>query len=186
MSIPVYLLAGGKSRRFGSDKARAALRGKPLMMHVAESLSVAASRVTVVADVAGKYDDLGFRTIGDVVPGAGPMGGLLTALRDCDEPWLLLAPCDFVGIQQGWIEHLLEETRDGFEAVVFRGDRWQPMPGLYHASLADRIERQLQSAQRSMTFLLDHADVRVCPLPRDWPAHAGINTTDELDRHRAR
>ena len=37
--IPICILAGGTSRRFGSDKALAVLDGKPLLSHVLERLS---------------------------------------------------------------------------------------------------------------------------------------------------
>src|SRR4051794_14706591 len=78
-TFPAYILAGGQSQRFGSDKARAPLDGKPLIVHVAESLKPIASSVTVVAKDFGEYDDLGLVSIGDLQPGLGPMGGLLTA-----------------------------------------------------------------------------------------------------------
>src|SRR5437879_3536860 len=108
--IPVYILAGGKSRRFGSDKARAILDGKPLILHVADALRPIASSLTVVADISGKYDDLALTTITDLQPGLGPLGGLFTALNDCRHPWLLLAPCDFAGIQPRWIETWIEHA----------------------------------------------------------------------------
>lgn len=181
--LPVYILAGGKSSRFGSDKARAMLSGKPLVAHVAESLKPFASQPRVVADAAGKYDDLGLRTLGDEVPDAGPLGGLLTALRDCDQPWLLLVPCDFLGIQQAWIERLFQAPREGYDAVVFRHEFRQPMPGLYHASIAPRIERQLAGPDRSLMALLDSSRVLECAAPDDWPKHPGINTRGELDAY---
>ncbi len=55
----VYILAGGKSRRFGSDKARAEAKGVAVIVRVAEALASIAGTVTVVADRAGRYDDLG-------------------------------------------------------------------------------------------------------------------------------
>ena len=37
--VPGYILAGGRSRRFGTDKARAEVGGTPLLRHAAASLS---------------------------------------------------------------------------------------------------------------------------------------------------
>ncbi len=75
-----YVLAGGKSRRFGSDKARAMLAGQPLLLHVARQLEPVCSCVWVVAQRAGQYDDLGLPTLGDLALGLGPLAGLQTAL----------------------------------------------------------------------------------------------------------
>src|SRR3954452_12325135 len=97
LKLPVYVLAGGKSSRFGSDKARALIDGTPLIRILADRLSPFASSLTVVAEVAGKYDDLGLKTIADQVPGLGPMGGLKTILGSLPEnsrsPWFLLVSC---------------------------------------------------------------------------------------------
>jgi molybdopterin-guanine dinucleotide biosynthesis protein A len=77
--IPVYLLAGGRSSRFGSDKARAELAGVPLILRLAHQVEPVASPLVVVADRRDKYLDLGLTTIADALPGLGPLGGLLTA-----------------------------------------------------------------------------------------------------------
>src|SRR5262245_52966476 len=103
IKIPVYILAGGKSSRFGSDKARAIFRGEALISRIAREVEAVASQVTVVAERAGKYDDLGLRTIADLQSGLGPIGGLLTALGECGDDWVFIASCDMVAINIEWI-----------------------------------------------------------------------------------
>ena len=44
--LPLYILAGGKSRRFGSDKARALLDGKPQLLNIAEAFAPIAALET--------------------------------------------------------------------------------------------------------------------------------------------
>ncbi len=76
MKILGAILAGGQSRRFGSDKARALLRGQPLMAHVVAALSGQVDALVVVGrDWPGlaRADDL-------PAPGLGPLGGLAGAL----------------------------------------------------------------------------------------------------------
>ena len=63
--VPVYILAGGKSSRFGQDKARVQLHGQPLLLHTARMVQAFASSITVVANAVDKYADLGLRTIAD-------------------------------------------------------------------------------------------------------------------------
>ena len=78
--LPIYILAGGRSSRFGSDKARAVLDGEPLIKRVARMAMPIAESTTIVADRTGKYDDLGLRSIADDPPHLGPLGGLAAAL----------------------------------------------------------------------------------------------------------
>jgi len=184
--LPVYILAGGRSSRFGSDKARALRRGRPLLCHVAAMLEPVASRITVVADRARKYDDLGFRTVADRQPGRGPLGGLAGALADLpgERHWLLLCSCDAAVLRSAWLHQLLAYRGAGHDAVAFRSSRWQPMPGLYARTARPTIADCLNGQDRSMQNLLDRLRSIAVPLPADWPEHWQINTPQDLHRVR--
>lgn len=70
------VLAGGKSSRFGSDKAQALLDGRPLIEHALANLWLHTDEVAVV----GRYR-AGVIGIDDrPEPGLGPLGGLCGAL----------------------------------------------------------------------------------------------------------
>jgi molybdopterin-guanine dinucleotide biosynthesis protein A len=190
--VPAYILAGGKSSRFGSDKARAQLAGQSLIEHVSKLIAGHASRVTAVAEVADKYADLKLRTISDKTPGKGPLGGLSAALADLApaEPWLLLCSCDAAIIKPAWLDALLEEMArldtqpQRAQAVAFRGDYWQPMPALYAAASAPEVGQRLQGEHRSMQRLLDALSATALPLPADWPDRWQINQPADLHHFR--
>lgn len=184
MCIPVYILAGGKSSRFGSDKARALVDGQPLIRRIADAVASHASRVTVVADAAGKFADLGLTTIADSVPDRGPMGGLLTALLDhrnrSTSDWLLLLSCDLLYMSSVWIDTLLAHRGPGVRAVAFRPDRWQPLLALYHATILPQIEACVTNGSLAMQPLLEAVSCVTAPLPLNWPAILQANTPAEL------
>lgn len=151
---PAYILAGGRSSRFGSDKARALLQGSPMIRRIADTLETRGHRVVTVAREADQYANLGLETIPDIEPDLGPVGGLETALKHRKDGWIILLSCDLIHPSPDPIR-LLEKARDRNEktdAVVFRTDRWQPFPGLYHTRLL-RL-----TGFRSMQRLLDAAD----------------------------
>ena len=71
------VLAGGQSRRFGSDKALALLDGRPLLEHAIAVLTGQCGAVVV----AGR-DTAPVQTLPDwPAPGMGPLAGLAAALR---------------------------------------------------------------------------------------------------------
>lgn len=185
VQLPVYILAGGRGSRFGSDKARALLDGQPLIARIADALRPVAARVTVVADAAGKYADLGLHTIADSIAGAGPLGGLHAALLDLkpDEDWLLLASCDLVVVRAAWVERLWAQRGDA-GAVAFKPDVWQPLLALYHRSLAKEVVARLGGTDRSLRGLLGAAGATAAALPADWPEVLQANTPAELARAR--
>ena len=185
--LPVYILAGGRSSRFGKDKARAIVDGKPLINQVASSLQQISSCTKVIADCENKYSDLGMQTIADDIPGKGPISGLHKAISDsltCHcEGWFLLAACDLVQINSKWIEILYSHTSDVLSIVAFKCDRWEPLLGLYHTSIGSQVTKSLASGELSMQRLLDLVHATAVPKPNDWPKISQINTVDEQEAY---
>jgi molybdopterin-guanine dinucleotide biosynthesis protein A len=176
-TVPLYILAGGKSKRFESDKARWLRDGVPLIVGVARTLERFASSVTVVAANDGAYDDLDMRTIGDIVAEKGPMGGLLTAIDDCRESrWLFLTACDWDGLKAEWVSTLLDRRRDAFQAVVFvDSGLYEPLFGLYHVSIRGVVSDLIEADRLKMQFLLDAVAVDRVPAPAGWNGVANLN-----------
>jgi molybdopterin-guanine dinucleotide biosynthesis protein A len=188
VTAPVYILAGGGSERFGSDKARITLEGEPLLVHAARGLApAAATEVTVVADRAGKYEDLGYRTVADLVPGLGPVGGLQTALADLGrrglEGWLLLGACDMVGLEAGWIAALVQRASPASAAVAFRHRRWEPMPALFHTRAAAVVADAVAAGELALWRVIERCSPVALPLPAGWERVAQINTPAALERY---
>ncbi len=180
MTPDLYILAGGASRRFGSDKARALRHGKPLVVGVAEALATAVGQTAVVASRDGQYDDLGLHTIGDEVPSLGPLGGLVTALSDLagrGGEWMLLAACDLIDPDPQWVSRLSRAAAPDRPSVFRGAGGWEPVFGLYPASLLDGARRSLQGDDRSMQALLDREEAVAVPVPA---AYRHVTTSGDL------
>lgn len=185
--LPVYILAGGRSSRFGSDKARAVFGGEPLIVRLAKQIQPVAREVTIVADVADKYADLGLTTIADLRPGLGPLGGIETALVHAQHPrgtnvdWCIIFSCDLTLIRPAWIELLAAGRRSDSLVVAFSDSRGRhPLPGLYHIHLLSVVRACLSAGRRALNELVDGvADVDL-PVPGDWPEVAQVNTLEDL------
>ncbi len=168
-SLPIYILAGGQSSRFGSDKARAVLSGVAMIRRVSEALGPVAQSVTAVASDVGAYEDLGIATIADLRPGLGPLGGLETALSDRaarhGEGWLLLASCDLADPNAQWARLLIGRISPDAKAVAFKGDRWEPLFALYHSSLLADVRQQLDLGRGALWSLIESAHGTAVALP---------------------
>ncbi|QDT65117.1 molybdenum cofactor guanylyltransferase [Calycomorphotria hydatis] len=185
---PAYLLAGGQSRRFGSDKALAEWNGKPLLLHVGELLREVTSDSTVVADRAEKYVDFNLRVIVDRMPGLGPLAGLHAALCDrvelAGEGWIWLCGCDLVKCPQGLLQNIGDRASDDVDAVAVQADRWQPLPGMYHTRLLPMLEEWLADTERVASFqrLFSELGDRAIGIECGSSLQAiSINSREELD-----
>jgi molybdopterin-guanine dinucleotide biosynthesis protein A len=182
--VRAYILAGGKSTRFGSDKARATVGGIPLIVRQAMVLQRVGLPPTVVADLAAKYGDLQLETIPDLEKDLGPIGGLRTALYHVaaqkTAEWVLLTSCDLLDLRASWLEDLAARRSGSASAVAFRGDRWEPMPALYHISILPAIEERIARRELALQGLLNSVAAAALPRPADWPDLLGANTPAEL------
>lgn len=159
---PIALLAGGGSRRFGSDKARVPYHGRALIEHNLRALTFGGHDVFVVGPPRDTYRDLGLACLPDAQPDGGPMGGLLTALRfrlDQRGPGSLgVAACDFVlgsGNLPGLLARVLDserQTRPGLlSCVPMIDDRHQPVLAAYHTDALPHLQAAFDIPQRSLT-----------------------------------
>lgn len=182
-----YILAGGHSRRFGSNKALAHYRGVSLVEHVAKRVQSCADTVIVVGKQDRQYESLSLTTIADLLSDLGPLGGLYTAAAHhashyADAPWFLLTGCDLIDVQSAWAQRLYEQITDDARAVAFCSDEWHPLFALYHAASLSAIESALTNQQRSLKrFLETIPTVKVAP-PHDWNLAKNINTVEDLTK----
>lgn len=125
-------MAGGRSSRFGSDKARVQIDDSPLLLALRHELIEQGHSVEIVADRADRYADLGVECLVDWQADLGPVAGVATALkhREQHQPgWLLLISCDLLVWRAAWFEQLssaLEQLpsaaeRGGAESVAAEG-----------------------------------------------------------------
>lgn len=106
---PAYILAGGRSSRFGSDKARVQLNDKPLLLVLRHALIEQGHTVEIVADRAERYADFGIQCLVDWRAEQGPLAGVAAALKHREQQrpgWLLLLSCDLLVWRSTWFAQL--------------------------------------------------------------------------------
>jgi molybdopterin-guanine dinucleotide biosynthesis protein A len=128
------VLAGGRASRFGADKLRIELGGRPLLHHAIEAVAAVASRVVVVA-APGRApaipEALGarVRVVHDPEPFGGPLVGLAAALAVVDTPVALVAGGDMPRMVAAVLCHLVVTAGPDRRAVVLDvPGRLQPLP----------------------------------------------------------
>jgi molybdopterin-guanine dinucleotide biosynthesis protein A len=153
------VLAGGRSSRFGTDKARFVYRGKPLLAHVLNSLAAAAERFIVANS---PYPEFGVPIVADLIPGAGSMSGLHSALVHAKHDWVALAACDLPHLTPAYWELLLGAIHLA-PLVIAEGPHrdLEPLAALYHRSLLPLIEARLARGDHALFRLAEAAGAYV-------------------------
>ena len=119
MSWTGVVLAGGRSQRFGGvDKTRLPLGGRTLLQRALDALAP----VTGTCLVIGGLPMPGVKTVPDRYPGAGPLGGLLTALDTIDSSHAVVLAADLPFISGSLLRAVQRAGADAAAAVVQHAD----------------------------------------------------------------
>jgi molybdopterin-guanine dinucleotide biosynthesis protein A len=163
------IIAGGLSRRFGSDKALALIDGRPMLDHVSDALQAMVAEVVVCGRAWREFRHLADRP----EPGCGPLGGLAAALAHAREQGfdaVLSVPVDVLPLPPD-----LPSRLAGGGPRVLAG---QHLIGLWPAALASGLDEHLAAGHRSIRSWIEASGaVRVAETGLDL---VNANTPDGL------
>jgi molybdopterin-guanine dinucleotide biosynthesis protein A len=159
--ITGVLLAGGRSSRFGSNKALALWRGKFLIQHARETLFSVFPDCLLVTNSPEQYVFLNMPMIKDRYQDMGPLAGIHAALHHSGKPWIFVIGCDMPAVTPELITFLCGLAKEEFEAVIpWPKTGAEPLCGLYHKTALAKIELQLKNKKGQITELLQKLCVR--------------------------
>jgi molybdopterin-guanine dinucleotide biosynthesis protein A len=170
MSDPIasFILAGGVSSRMKRDKALLEIGGSPLLIRTARLLESVGGVPSVIGDPAA-YASFGMPVIADDLPGAGPLGGIATALRASGAAWNLVVACDLPYLTREWLDFLVARaTASAADAVLPMTARGaEPLCAMYHKRGEPAIRAALESGVRKVTDGLQNIRVETIA-PAEW------------------
>ena len=152
------------------DKALLEVGGAPLLVRTARLLQSVVGAPSVIGDPA-TYEFFGLPVIADDWPGAGPLGGIATALRASTASWNLVVACDLPYLTGEWLHFLVARavvsTADAVLPMNTRGA--EPLCAMYHKRGEPAIRAALETGIRKVTDGLQNLRVETIP-PTEWKA----------------
>jgi molybdopterin-guanine dinucleotide biosynthesis protein A len=146
------VLAGGESRRFGSDKALAKFREEPLLARALRTLRTAGfAQVVVAAKDTAKYESLAppEDLLRDVRPFQTPLAGLEAGLRASRHALVFACAADMPFAADGPLIDALTAAIEGHDAAVpHAGGSLQPLCALWRRDPCLRVAESLLSGPR--------------------------------------
>ena len=190
-AVAGVIVAGGRSARFGSDKAAALLRGRPLLQWVRDALAPVVDEIVIVT-AAGRalppmHPALPVAVVEDREPGRGPLVGIAAGLAaasapvcfaaSCDAPLLVSAVAERVVGALGGHDAVVPEV-GGFRQPLAAACRREPCRAAAEAALAAGVNGVMDAfAGLDVLALGEEALARVDP---DLRSFRNANTPDEL------
>ena len=185
-SLCFGLLAGGKSRRMGRDKAELNWHGQPLWQHQLRlAAEINANEILISGNSEGPYR-YGALVVPDETPDAGPVAGVATLLGAMKSEWLVAVAVDMPFLNATAVSLLLDARSDGRGAVPRINGRAEPLAAVYPRRLVTTARAHVASADRSLQAFVRAAQAAGFVELIDWPgaqaaALRSLNTPQEWD-----
>lgn len=183
------LLVGGAGRRMGQDKLRRRLPGGERLADLpARALAGCCGRLAAARSPGTEPLGLsGFRDLVDVVPGGGPLAGVVAALQSAETPWLLILGGDMPRCPAAFLRAFMALAEQDPHSALMIGTRsLQPMPLALPAELGGEVIRRFERGERALRRAVPSTRLRLAEpdlLPRTdgrapW---LGVNTPEEWE-----
>lgn len=160
------VLAGGKSRRFGSQKAFAYFYDKRFWQISVEALQGITDRILIIgsSEVKSNFPKGFLSSFVNDLPtfqGKGPLAGLYSAMESEQGDWYFILPCDMPLVNQEIVKQIWAHRHPTYDVIIPKifGQN-HPLIGLYHPRIKGILLEMLQSQKYRMNTLLEKVNVK--------------------------
>ena len=163
--ITGFILAGGRSRRMGRDKAQLPWGGQTFLTHAISRMQQVCDLVFVVGETLGATVPI----LKDAFPGDGPLAGLHTALLHSQTDWNVVLAIDMPLVSVALLRFITVHTDRSTFALIpsvraleespgpsSKGrPTLQPLCAAYHRGLLPYVQRALSNRELSVQCLFE-------------------------------
>ena len=184
--ICAVILAGGRSRRMGRNKALIEIGGRPLVEIMVERASLFADKVFISANNPQIFSFLPFQVVPDIYPEQGPLSGLHAVMKQHVYTYYITLACDIPALPASLIRRMLDIAK-GFDAVIPQtpDGMAHPLAAVYSRACLPSIEDALLNKANKFIDLFHSNKLRVRWIYPDEGEFTendlvNINTPDDL------
>ncbi len=169
------ILAGGASRRMGTNKALLEIGGSSIIDRTYQTLASLFHEVIIVTNTPNDYEHIPCRKVPDIYHEIGSIAGLHSALAHSRTGRTFVTACDMPFINPSIIRHLCNLQQGGFDAVIpFSEGGQEPLHAVYVTDCSQIFERAINSGERKILDILERMKTRLVT----WEEIRGINGSE--------
>ena len=186
LTFSALLLAGGESRRMGSDKATLIFQNEALWRRQLRILrDLAPQKVFVSARTQSAWLPENTELLLDEPPSRGPLSGLAKALKSMRTSHLVVLAVDMPYVTREQLEFLCSQASAGRGVVPVVGERAEPLAAVYPAEAAREFLAALAGTDFSLQPLVRQlaaaGTMRMVPVsPEEEQLYRSINSPADL------
>jgi molybdopterin-guanine dinucleotide biosynthesis protein A len=161
MHVTGVILAGGKSRRMGRDKAFLPFGQGFLIERVIEVIQQVTADVVLITNSPEQYQRFGLPMFTDVIPDAGSLGGIYTGLVSSKTPYSLCLACDMPFVKPAFLHFVCDKALEADVVIPRNAEDFQPLCAVYSQACCASIRQRIEAGRLKITGFFDQVRVRV-------------------------
>lgn len=184
-ALTVVVLAGGRSRRMGRDKALLPVDKTPLLQRVIDVAAPLSAHRLLITNTPASHALFSWPHVADIYPDKGPLGGLYTALSYAETDYLLLLACDLPYLNGAFLRFLCQQIDEHQAVVPDSTDGLQPLCALYSRGILENVRLAIEQNRLGMRRLLAELNIRTLsaaesqPYDPDGRLFTNLNTPED-------
>lgn len=164
------ILAGGRARRLGGlNKAGLTLRpGRASILdRQLARLRRVVDRTIIIANDVERFSTAGVPVIADLVPGAGALGGLYTAVQTAGADWTLVVACDMPFLSEPLLAYLVSAGMAADITIPRTSRGYEPLCAAYSPRAAVELRRLIDEQRFRLSDVVRMPGMNVREIGRD-------------------
>ncbi len=158
--ITAFVIAGGKSKRFGQDKLLYEYRGKALIEHAIDVLKSIFADIVIIANDEVKFKYLELPVYPDIIPDVGPLGGIYTALDLSKTSKAFCFASDMPNLNPEFIEYMKSFSKDYDIVVPYINNYYEALHAIYSKNCLPLIKDNISNEDYKIIKIFNNVSLK--------------------------
>lgn len=185
LPLSAIILCGGTSSRMGVEKAFLPYAGKTLIEHRLETLQPYFNEVFLVTNAPEHFNHVSANVVKDIIPGRGPLVGILSGLlvSVCDHAFV--TPCDMPLLDEHVILSLAQKRQEADVLLYRYHEHIEPLVGVYSKRCIPHLEKLVFEGETRGSDFLGGLKRKTIDFGRQHtvlPPHFSVDTPGDFGR----
>jgi len=161
--ITGVILAGGESRRMGSDKSLLPVAGARFIDHVYQRMANLFDEVIIVTNSPELYSEIPCRKVPDIYYAQGSLAGVHSGLAHAKGEKIFVVGCDMPFISPAVVRQICSHADEGDLVIPHSSSGHEPLHALYSKFCLPAMERVLDAGLKRIMLFFEQ--VKLIELP---------------------
>lgn len=157
------ILAGGESKRMGSDKSLLPIHGARFIDHIYTRLASLFDEVLIVTNSTELYREIPCRKVPDIYRGKGALAGIHSGLKHSRQQHVFVVGCDMPFVEPEVVRAVCAAAGQGDLVMPISSSGHEPLHALYAKSCLPAMEQVLKQGKKRIVSFFDQVCVVEIP-----------------------